>query len=96
MSLIERAVSRLGDESTSVRGSVTDLSAYAGRPASRARRPVPADASPLQYESPKEAEARDTAAPRPAAPRRASRAAAAAHPDGPSHSSRQPLCCRPA
>ena len=46
MSMIERAVSRLGDEVTPVRSSVTDLSEYAERPASRSRRPAPPDAPP--------------------------------------------------
>jgi protein-tyrosine kinase len=63
MSLIERAVSRLGDESTPARGSVTDLSGYVERPASRARRPVPVDASPRRSEPSEAPDTLDTAPP---------------------------------
>jgi exopolysaccharide/PEP-CTERM locus tyrosine autokinase len=77
MSLIERAVARLGDASTPVRGSVTDLSAYAEPPASRARGPMPAEASPLRHESPG---ALGTAAPHPARERAAPAAAPRPHP----------------
>ena len=65
MSLIERAVSRLGDETTPVRGSVTNLSAYAERPASRARRPAPVDGSPLRPEPSEAPDAPDPAPLRP-------------------------------
>ncbi|MFN7644909.1 MAG: XrtA-associated tyrosine autokinase [Burkholderiales bacterium] len=65
MSLIERAVSRLGDETTPVRGSVTDLSAYAERPASRARRPAPVDGLPLRPVPSEAPDALEPAPPRP-------------------------------
>ncbi|MEI7446981.1 MAG: hypothetical protein WCK28_18985, partial [Burkholderiales bacterium] len=44
MSMIERAVSRLGDEALPARGSVTDLSAWADAPPKRQRRPEPTEA----------------------------------------------------
>jgi protein-tyrosine kinase len=74
MSMIERAVSRLGDDVTPVRSSVTDLSEYAERPASRSRRPAPPDAppaAPLEFDDAPPRPARERAEPRPVATPRA-------------------------
>jgi len=83
MSMIERAVSRLGDDVTPVRGSVTDLSEYAERPASRSRRPAPPDAppaAPLEFDDAPPRRARERAEPRPVATPRDEPAAAGAAP----------------
>jgi exopolysaccharide/PEP-CTERM locus tyrosine autokinase len=74
MSMIERAVSRLGDEVTPARSSVTDLSEYAERPASRSRRPAPPDAppaAPLEFDDAPPRRASERAEPRPVATPRA-------------------------
>ncbi|RPH46471.1 MAG: chromosome partitioning ATPase [Burkholderiales bacterium] len=69
MSMIERAVSRLGDDVTPVRSSVTDLSDYADRPASRSRRPAPVVAppdEPVAFDDPPPRRSRDPEIARPA------------------------------
>ncbi|MFM1987598.1 MAG: hypothetical protein RJA99_555 [Pseudomonadota bacterium] len=52
MSMIERALSRLGDEAVPTRGSVTDLSAWTDPPARRSRRPGPVETDPPEGDAP--------------------------------------------
>lgn len=72
MSMIERALSRLGDDATPVRGSVTDLSAYAERPATRTRRSAPSPGlatEPGAHDSPSRRPVRPKTEPAPRVPR---------------------------